>query len=112
MQVNRIAEALGMSPLELRRRWVYRDGDETPTGQVLRESVAGEEVLERAAEASEFERIRAQTRAQPRERRRQVGRARPPRTARAASAWRWPGTAPASPGSGEVQLAQRRQRSS
>ena len=25
MQVNRIAEALGISPLELRRRWVYRD---------------------------------------------------------------------------------------
>ena len=33
----------------------------TPTGQVLRESVAGEEVLERAAEAAEFERLRART---------------------------------------------------
>ncbi len=31
-------------------------GDETPTGQILRDSVAGEEVLERAAEAS---RVRA-----------------------------------------------------
>ena len=41
MQVNRVAEALGMSPLELRRRWVYDEGDITPTGQVLRESVAG-----------------------------------------------------------------------
>jgi CO/xanthine dehydrogenase Mo-binding subunit len=61
MQVNRIAEELGISPLELRRRWVYRIGDETPSGQILRESVAGEEVLERAAEASEFERIRALT---------------------------------------------------
>jgi len=61
MQVNRIADALGISPLELRRRWVYQLGDETPSGQILRESVAGEEVLERAAEASEFERIRAQT---------------------------------------------------
>jgi CO/xanthine dehydrogenase Mo-binding subunit len=61
MQVNRVAEALGLSPLELRRRWVYRIGDETPSGQILRESVAGEEVLERAAEAAEFERIRAQT---------------------------------------------------
>ncbi len=61
MQVNRIAEALGSSPLELRRRWVYRIGDETPSGQVLKESVAGEEVLERAAEASEFERVRALT---------------------------------------------------
>jgi CO/xanthine dehydrogenase Mo-binding subunit len=61
MQVNRVAEALGMSPLDLRRKWVYQLGDETPSGQILRESVAGEEVLERAAEASEFERIRAQT---------------------------------------------------
>ncbi|MGI8928090.1 MAG: xanthine dehydrogenase family protein molybdopterin-binding subunit, partial [Candidatus Limnocylindrales bacterium] len=31
MQVNRIAEVLDMSPLELRRRWVYRIGDETPS---------------------------------------------------------------------------------
>ena len=61
MQANRVAEALGMSPLELRRRWVYELGGTTPTGQVLRESVAGREVLERAAEASEFERVRART---------------------------------------------------
>ncbi len=61
MQVNRIAEALAISPLELRRLWVYRPGDETPTGQVLRESVAGEEVLERAAEAAEYERVRERT---------------------------------------------------
>ncbi len=62
MQANRAAEALGISPLELRRRWVYREGDTTPTGQVLRESVGGEEVLERAAEASGFERVRELTR--------------------------------------------------
>jgi CO/xanthine dehydrogenase Mo-binding subunit len=75
MQVNRIAESLDMSPLELRRRWVYRLDDETPSGQILRESVAGEEVLDRAAEASEFERIRALT-----------GRTRGERLKRAASA--------------------------
>jgi hypothetical protein len=34
-------------------------GDTTPTGQVLRDSVAGEEVLDRAAEAGEYERLRA-----------------------------------------------------
>ena len=56
--LNRIAEALGISPLEIRRRNVYVPGDTTPTGQILRDSVAGEEVLERAAEASEFERLR------------------------------------------------------
>ncbi|HEX7950699.1 MAG TPA: xanthine dehydrogenase family protein molybdopterin-binding subunit [Candidatus Limnocylindrales bacterium] len=57
--LNRLAEALGLSPLEIRRRNVYRTGDTTPTGQVLRESVAAEEVLERATEAAEFERLRA-----------------------------------------------------
>ena len=56
--LNRIAERLGLSPLEIRRRNVYHLGDATPTGQVLRESVAGEEVLERAAEAAEFEHLR------------------------------------------------------
>ncbi len=59
--LNRIADRLGISPLEIRRRNVYRVGDTTPTGQVLRESVAGEEVLERAAEAAEFERVRDRT---------------------------------------------------
>ncbi|MCV0403505.1 MAG: xanthine dehydrogenase family protein molybdopterin-binding subunit [Chloroflexi bacterium] len=63
MQVNRIAEALGVSPLDLRRRWVYREGDVTPTGQVLRESVGGIDVLEAAAEAASFDRTHAQTRA-------------------------------------------------
>ncbi len=57
--LNRIAEALSLSPLEIRRRNVYVLGDTTPTGQVLRSSVAGEEVLERAAEASEYVRLRA-----------------------------------------------------
>jgi CO/xanthine dehydrogenase Mo-binding subunit len=60
-QVNRVAEALGISPYELRRLWAYREGDTTPTGQVLRESVAALEVLDRAAEASEFERARERT---------------------------------------------------
>ncbi|MGZ5319814.1 MAG: xanthine dehydrogenase family protein molybdopterin-binding subunit, partial [Actinomycetota bacterium] len=59
--LNRLADALGIGPLDIRRRNVYRIGDTTPTGQVLRESVAGEEVLERGAEAAEFERIREKT---------------------------------------------------
>jgi len=60
-QLNRLAEALEISPLEIRRRNAYRLGDETPTRQVLRESVAAEEVLERAAGAAEFEWIRERT---------------------------------------------------
>lgn len=61
MQVNRIAEAMGESPYELRRRWAYREGDITPTGQTLRESVGAIDVLDRAAEASEFVRQRDAT---------------------------------------------------
>jgi CO/xanthine dehydrogenase Mo-binding subunit len=60
-QLNRVADAVGLSPLEVRRRNVYRLGGITPTMQVLRSSVGGEEVLERAAESSEYERIRART---------------------------------------------------
>ncbi|HET9851630.1 MAG TPA: xanthine dehydrogenase family protein molybdopterin-binding subunit [Candidatus Limnocylindrales bacterium] len=61
MQMNRAAELLGISPAEIRRRNVYVLGDATPTGQVLRESVAGEEVLELALGASHFERVRERT---------------------------------------------------
>ncbi|MFL5777443.1 MAG: xanthine dehydrogenase family protein molybdopterin-binding subunit [Chloroflexota bacterium] len=60
-QLNRLADALGLSPLDIRRRNVYRLGDTTPTGQVLRDSVAGLEVLDRAAEAAEFEFLRRRT---------------------------------------------------
>ena len=66
--LNRIAEQLGISPLDIRRRNVYRIGDPTPTGQILRDSVAGEEVLERAAEAAEFTRLRARNEDARRER--------------------------------------------
>lgn len=108
MQVNRIAEALDMSPLELRRRWAYKLGDTTPSEQVLRESVAAHEVLERAAEAAEFERIRAQTARQRSEREARgksaVLSSPPERTARGiglAMAWHGAGFT----GSGEVKLA-------
>ncbi len=47
--LNRIAETLGLDPVELRRRNAVREGDVTPTGQVLRESVGAHEVLERTA---------------------------------------------------------------
>jgi CO/xanthine dehydrogenase Mo-binding subunit len=111
-QVNRVADRLGMSPLELRRRWAYQVGDETPSGQVLRESVAAHEVLERAAEAAEFERLHTQNGRQRRERAERGGSgARPDvlssateRTARGiglALGWHGAGFT----GSGEVKLA-------
>ncbi len=98
MQINRIAEALDASPLDLRRRWVYREGDTTPTGQVLRESVGGIEVLEAAAEASAFDRAHARTRAM------REGRTDGARVATGiglALAWHGAGFT----GSGEVKLA-------
>jgi CO/xanthine dehydrogenase Mo-binding subunit len=108
MQVNRIAEALQMSPLELRRRWAYKLGDTTPSEQVLRESVAAHEVLDRAAEAAEFERIRALTAGQRQERRAGAKSAvlssPSPKSARGiglAMAWHGAGFT----GSGEVHLA-------
>jgi len=61
IQLDRLAERLGLSPAEVRARNVYRLGDTTPTGQVLRESVAAEEVLRIAVETSGFERIRDET---------------------------------------------------
>jgi CO/xanthine dehydrogenase Mo-binding subunit len=98
MQINRIADALDASPLDLRRRWVYREGDVTPTGQVLRESVGGIEVLEAAAAESAFDRAHAQTRAM------RDGRTDGARTATGvglALAWHGAGFT----GSGEVRLA-------
>ena len=67
-------------------------GDMTPTQQILRESVAGQEVLDRAAEAAEFER----TRSGRFERSGGAGRG-GRRARRPVSVWRWPGTARASP---------------
>jgi CO/xanthine dehydrogenase Mo-binding subunit len=98
MQVNRIAEALGESPLELRRRWVYAVGDVTPTGQILRESVGGAEVLEAAAEASAFHTHRQRT-AEARERRGSGAR----RASGIGLALAWHGAG--FTGSGEVRLA-------
>jgi CO/xanthine dehydrogenase Mo-binding subunit len=61
LQIERLADHLRISPLDIRRRNLYQPGDSTPTGQVLRDSVAASEVLERAAEAAEFEGVRART---------------------------------------------------
>ncbi len=61
VHIDRLAERLGLSPAEVRARNVYRLGDTTPTGQVLRESVAAEEVLRLAVETSGFERLREES---------------------------------------------------
>ncbi len=58
MQVNRIAEALQVSPAELRARWAYVENDVTATGQTLRESVGARQVLDAAIDAAGFELVR------------------------------------------------------
>lgn len=54
-QLDRIAAALDIHPLELRRRNMLRVGDATATGQVLRESVGAEPVMERIVASTHFD---------------------------------------------------------
>ncbi|HLA16754.1 MAG TPA: xanthine dehydrogenase family protein molybdopterin-binding subunit [Candidatus Limnocylindrales bacterium] len=99
--LNRIAEALEMSPLEIRRVNAYREGDTTPTGQVLRESVAAHEVLEKAVEAADFETKRRLSSRGRAERSANPGWARSARGVGLAIGWHGAGFT----GSGEVKLA-------
>jgi len=52
LMVEHVAERLGMSSVDLRRKWMLRRGDTTATGQVLTESVGSELVLEAALKAA------------------------------------------------------------
>jgi CO/xanthine dehydrogenase Mo-binding subunit len=52
--MDRVARAAGLDPLTVRERNVYREGDVTPTGQRLTESVAALECLSRAEAATDF----------------------------------------------------------
>jgi CO/xanthine dehydrogenase Mo-binding subunit len=52
--MSRIAESLGLAADEIRRRNAYRNGDTTPTGQLLANGVEVPAVLERAVNASRF----------------------------------------------------------
>ena len=54
MQMERIAAALGMEPLELRRLNMLREGDITATGQTLGWSVGAAEVLRETIERSQY----------------------------------------------------------
>ncbi|MBX7186890.1 MAG: xanthine dehydrogenase family protein molybdopterin-binding subunit [Vicinamibacteria bacterium] len=53
-QMDEVARTLGLDPFEVRIRNAYREGDVTPTGQVLKESVSAVAVLERAKTATRF----------------------------------------------------------
>lgn len=59
VHVDRIAEALGMDPVDLRERNALRPGDTTATGQVLEEDCAALDVLREAVARSGYRRKRA-----------------------------------------------------
>ena len=52
LMVEHVAEHLGVSSVDLRRKWMLRLGDTTATGQVLTESVGSELVLDAALRAA------------------------------------------------------------
>jgi CO/xanthine dehydrogenase Mo-binding subunit len=52
LMVEHVAERLGVSSVDLRRKWMLRLGDTTATGQVLTESVGSELVLDAALKAA------------------------------------------------------------
>jgi len=52
LMVEHVAERLGMSSVDLRRKWMLRLGDTTATGQRLTESVGNEMVLDAALKAA------------------------------------------------------------
>jgi CO/xanthine dehydrogenase Mo-binding subunit len=58
LHIEKVAEAVGLDPLELRRRNVVKEGSVTATGQVLHESVGASEVLERTVRKSGYLRKR------------------------------------------------------
>lgn len=58
--IDSIADAIGIDPLELRRKNCLKLGDTTATGQLLRESVTALECLDKAALKSNFVQRRAE----------------------------------------------------
>ncbi len=52
LMVEHVAERLGMSSVDLRRKWMLRLGDTTATGQKLTESVSADLVLDAALSAA------------------------------------------------------------
>jgi CO/xanthine dehydrogenase Mo-binding subunit len=54
MQVEKIAACLGLDALAVRRKNLFHEGSVTATGQVLKESVGAQEVLDRAVAVSRY----------------------------------------------------------
>jgi len=54
MQLETIAARLGVDPLAVRKKNLLREGSVTATGQVLKESVGAQEVLDRAVDVGRY----------------------------------------------------------
>jgi CO/xanthine dehydrogenase Mo-binding subunit len=53
-QMDKVARAVGLTPEEFRRRNLLHEGETTATGQVIREKIELEQLLNRALELSEY----------------------------------------------------------
>jgi CO/xanthine dehydrogenase Mo-binding subunit len=72
--MDRIARELGLDPLAVREKNLYKLGDTTATGQVLKESVGSEKCLAEALQASDFRtKWAAYAKPQPGRKRRGIG---------------------------------------
>ncbi len=58
MHLNRAAHELGIDPAEIRRRNFLHQGDRMPTGQLMKEDLDLERMLDRALEKSDYRRKR------------------------------------------------------
>lgn len=70
--MDKVAKTLGLDPMDLKRLNLYREGDETATGQLLKESVGGEACVEKAIQDSDYY-TRRQAYAQPQTGRKRKG---------------------------------------
>ncbi len=59
VHIDRIADAIGMDPVQFRRMNALRSGDTTATGQTLREDTSAVMVLDEAVRRTDFDRKRA-----------------------------------------------------
>ena len=59
-QMDAIAQSLGIDPLDLRLRNVMNEGDSFPFGQRLKQGLPVRDILERAAEITEYRKKRAE----------------------------------------------------
>src|SRR5436309_5390357 len=60
MHMNRSAQELGIDPAEIRRRNFLHKGDQMPTGQVIKEEIDLEMMMDRALELSSYQRKRSE----------------------------------------------------